>query len=540
MGAHGRPQKKINEEFPQVADFSRCLRELIWAREITKEKLLEAAGVKGHSRLDCYLNGDAVPERRVLEVYFQRPLASFGPLRDAEVQELQVRYEAACQELAPRKATPADRVTILEHDLAAVWRLAGVFAAHNEQNRRVVEELRPALQNLEADLEAAKEQLKDAENAERHSAAQAELLNLQATVNRQELTARALEITGLQGRIQDLEGRLKDALTEVSQHKEAVQELEDNRTLYQYLSRHHRRQINALRKARERDEDKYDRASQEWLRAEDDWRRERAGLTTQVADLQWEVDRLKSENLQASTIFPIQGSAVGPVKLGRPGWHLDATMRDTQAYWDGEQWTGEKRPAPPMVRAASRPKGRHAKPEPREDHESAEAAWQGYCAGYTAAEHAPPRWAASVMAERPFLPEPATQPLLERFGTLVGILGDPIRQAFEAGFWRAIENKCITEGEQDAHLHQIKEAFRTSERVTGGGRHVSHTPVSPTAITIPDLPYALDDVLPTATAGTSPARPLPREGYSPSPPERHNGVVPMWADGSETAHIPGT
>jgi hypothetical protein len=35
------------------------------------------------------------------------------------------------------------------------------------------------------------------------------------------------------------------------------------------------------------------------------------------------------------------------------------------------------------------------------------------------------------------------------------------------------------------------------ERVTGGGRNVRPAQVSPTAVTVPDTSYVLDDIIPT-------------------------------------------
>ncbi|MGI5330941.1 hypothetical protein [Actinomadura nitritigenes] len=475
MGKHGRPRKEINGEFPQVADFSQYLRDLIDARDITKAELLEAAKVKGHGRLDCYLNGEAVPEPRVLEVYFSAPLASFAPLSDTEAQELQVRYEAACQEREPQPAKWADRVAILEYDLTRMRALAILLAKTSEHNRRTAEELGHVLRTIECDLVIAKQQVSEAENAERQSQAQTRMLSFQATWYTHNLTARAMQITTLQDALRGVEAELQEALATISQHEETIRELEDNRALYDRLSVHHRREIATLKQARQQDQDQ--------------WSKERGQLAEQVRKLKAELDSLRNEKPQATEVSPIQANAAGPVEEGRPGWHMDGTTPNLQAYYDGQQWTGEKRPAPPMVRAAIRPKGRHAKPEIDEVERRAEAAWQGYCVGYTAVERSAPGWAVSVMANKPVLPELPAR-LLQRPPVPVYSPEDPARQAFEAGFWHAINNRCISEG-------AIQEAFRNSERVTGGGRHVRPAHVSPTAITVPDTSYALDGIIPT-------------------------------------------
>ncbi|MEV5825256.1 hypothetical protein AB0L25_06760 [Spirillospora sp. NPDC052242] len=482
MGSQGRPKKKINDEYPHVAAFSGCLRDLMEARGLTKEKWLKAAGVKSHSRLDCYINGEAVPEVDVLEVYFVEPLAAVRELDDEEDRRLWALYRAARDELPPKKATSADQVSVLKSRLAAaddtiarLWDLVRMFAAHGEENRRTAEKLRAALRQLEADLAAAKMQLKEAENAARQGHAQAEWLKIQTTWFSHNMTRRAMEIVGLHRHARDLEAELVRSLQTIARQGETIQQLEVKLLLYDRLSAHQRRVIAALRNSRVDDEGRYRRTLAEWDRCARQWEQERWALAGQVADLRRRVDRLKAENLQIGAVSPAQGNATGAVELGRAAWHLDAADPGLEVYWDGQQWTGEKRPASPATRRAGRSRGRHARPEPAWVERNAAAAWQGYCIGYAAVMRERPGWASSVMARKPALPELPSL-LIPGRPTAVLTVHDPARQAFEAGFWHAIENKCLTEGEG-------KGPFRRSRRGTGGGRHVS-----PTATTVPDLP----------------------------------------------------
>ncbi|GAA4360742.1 hypothetical protein GCM10023088_00070 [Actinomadura verrucosospora] len=488
MGSHGRPKKKINEDFPQVAALSQYLRDLMEARRLTKDRLLAAAGIRGHSRLDCYLNGDAVPEERVLEAFFVAPLETVRELDDDEARTLRERYRAARDERKPRPATHADQVPILEKDLATakkdlaaaeetlkrMWGLVALLTAHGERHRQTAEELREALGHLEAGLAAAKQQLREAEEAERHSNAQAEMLKFQASWFSQKLTQRAMRVDGLHEHARVMETSLVKALTRISRQGETIQELKDMQLLQERLSAHYRDTIAVLEKAREDDEDKYRRALEEWGQAVRDWDREKATLTGQVEGLQREVERLKARDGQVSPVSLRRGNMAGAVEWGRPGWYLNSTRPDVEAYWDGQRWTGEKRPAHPAAREMWRPKGRHARPEPTEDERNAVAAWNGYCLCYQLLEHQAPGWAASMIARRP---GSDLRVLLLPLGLMaVPTSDDSAYRSFEAGFWRAIENRCLTEGD-------AQKAFRRSRRNTGGGRHVS-----PTNSTVPDLP----------------------------------------------------
>ncbi|MFV2172662.1 hypothetical protein ACFHW2_13600 [Actinomadura sp. LOL_016] len=242
--------------------------------------------------------------------------------------------------------------------------------------------------------------------------------------------------------------------------------------LYDRLSVHHRRQIAALHKAREDDEAKYRRALHEWDRAVRRWERERARLADQVADLRQRLDRPRAEPVQAGAVSPGRENTAGPVEIGRAGWHVDAAQSTLEVYWDGQQWTGEKRPTSPVVWKAMRPRGRHAQPEPAWVGLAVEAAWQGYCVGFAAAERQRPGWASQVIADRPALPEL----LVDGRPAAVPAPDDPDRYPFEDGLWLAIENRCLTE-------RAVQKSFRRSKRNAGGGRHVG-----PTASTVPDLP----------------------------------------------------
>ncbi|WP_339156238.1 hypothetical protein [Actinomadura luteofluorescens] len=489
MGSHGRPKKKISKDFPQVAALSQCLRDLMDARGLTKDKLLAAAGIRGHSRLDRYLNGDAVPEERLLEAFFIAPLETVRKLDDDEVRTLQQCYRAALDEREPRPATFADQVPILEKDLATakkdlaaaeetlglMWGVVTLLAAHGEKHRQAAEELREALGHLEVGLAAAKQQLREAEKAERHSNAQAEMLKFQGSWFSQKLTQRALQVDSLHEHARVMETSLVKALTRISRQKETIQELKDMQLLQEQHSAHYRDTIAVLEKVREDDEDKYRQAMEEWDQTVQDWDREKAALTGQVEGLQREVERLKADNSQVSPVSLRRGNMAGAVEWGRPGWYLNSTLPDVEAYWDGQRWTGEKRPAHPAARDMWRPKGRHARPEPTQDERNAVAAWNGYCAGYQIVEQAPAGWALSlVRGDIRYDLETLLLPL----GASIAVpaFSDPARKAYEAGFWRAIENRCLTEGE-------AQKAFRKSKRNTGGGRHVS-----PTNSTVPDLP----------------------------------------------------
>lgn len=495
MGSHGRPKKKISGELPQVAALAQCLRDLMDARGVTKERLRAATGIRGHGRLDRYLNGDAVPEERVLEEFFVKPLAAVRELADTEALELRERYAEAVREQPPRRATPADRVPILENDLAAaeetiarVWSLVTLFAAHGEQHRQAAEELREALHDLEARLAAAKVQVREAENAERQSDAQVVWLRLQTTWFSQQMSHRAVEIADLHEHARVLERALMDGATTISRQGEAIRALEDRRLLYDRLSVHHRRQIAALHKAREDDEAKYRQALHEWDRAERRWARERAQLADQVADLRQRLDRPQADPVQVGTVSPRRGNAAGPVEIGRAGWHLDAADSTLEVYWDGQQWTGEKRPTSPAAWKALRPRGRHALPEPAWAERAVAAAWQGYCVGFAAAERQRPGWASQVISDRPALPEL----LVDGRPAPVPAPDDPARYAFEDGLWLAIENRRRTE-------RAVQKSFRRSRRSTGGGRHVS-----PTASTVPDLPRVTDGLLTGPLVGIAP------------------------------------
>lgn len=533
MGSHGRPKKKIAEEFPQVAALAQCLRDLMDVRGVTKDKLLTAAGIRGHSRLDRYLNGEAVPEEKLLKAFFLKPLEAVRELDDEEERALQERYRAAVEEQPPRKATPSDQVPILENDLAAakndladaekkierVWRLVALFAVNGEQHRQVAEELRGALRQVEAGLAAAKQQLRDSEEAERQSHAQTEALKFQASWYTQNLTQRAMEIDSLHEHARVMEASLVKALQTISRQGETIQELEDKQLLNDRVSALFRSTIASLEKARSDDEAKYRRALDEWDQAVQGWEREKTELTGQLEKLQREAER-KAENSQVSVVSPEQVNAAGAVVMGRAAWHPDGSVPNLEAYWNGHRWTGEKRPAHPAVRKTWRPKGRHAKPEPAEVERNAAAAWQGYCIGYQVMEHQPPGWASSIMAHKPYLPT-----LLMPRHPMGSLTADaPARQAFEGGFWHAIENRCLTEGE-------VQKSFRRSKRHTGGGRHAS-----PTNSTVPDLPLVNDALVIDPAVFDPPgiASAIPR-----SPEHLHQGDG-SWSTGmaepQETEH----
>ncbi|RSN48282.1 hypothetical protein [Actinomadura sp. WAC 06369] len=119
-------------------EFVEYLDEVIRART-SHNRLIKAAGV-GNGKLATYLNGEHVPDWRVVEHYILRPLTEgFTPaVRVEEVETLRRLHREACAVQAPRPPTHKDQIAFLEQDLAQAWR------KRDEVQRRLDEALRQA------------------------------------------------------------------------------------------------------------------------------------------------------------------------------------------------------------------------------------------------------------------------------------------------------------------------------------------------------------------------------------------------------------
>ncbi|MFD0900395.1 hypothetical protein [Actinomadura sediminis] len=71
----------------------------------------------GHSKLPHYLDGRAVPDRRVLQHYVLRPLGKFRPVEPVELATLMELHREACEVQPPKEPTRDDKITFLEQDL---------------------------------------------------------------------------------------------------------------------------------------------------------------------------------------------------------------------------------------------------------------------------------------------------------------------------------------------------------------------------------------------------------------------------------------
>lgn len=101
---------------PQVVEFVDYLVELRKAR-MTQKEHFEALGV-GNTKLIPYLKGDAVPDARVLVVYFIAPFNDKRELTTDEHVQLVTLHRRACAAHPPREPTDDDKVAFLKHDLA--------------------------------------------------------------------------------------------------------------------------------------------------------------------------------------------------------------------------------------------------------------------------------------------------------------------------------------------------------------------------------------------------------------------------------------
>jgi hypothetical protein len=175
MPQHRTGKTTIKAAYPEVEAFATYLDQMIKSRT-SENKFLQAAGV-GKTKLSTYLEGIEVPDKRVLEYYFRRPLEGFRPLSDTERQTLWERYRQACGVQDPKEPTPPDKVNFLEEDLAQARaeladlteRLKGalkqktaasVQVARMRQDREI---LRAQLQELTAQASALQRELEDSE-----------------------------------------------------------------------------------------------------------------------------------------------------------------------------------------------------------------------------------------------------------------------------------------------------------------------------------------------------------------------------------------
>ncbi|MBA8957723.1 hypothetical protein ACFQU9_48255 [Actinomadura namibiensis] len=110
---------------PEVRAFLEYLLELRAAR-MTQKEHFEWLGI-GNTKLMPYLKGDAVPDPRVLSVYFVAPFNDKRELTPEEHVQLITLHRAACEAHPPREPTDDDKVDFLKHDLQRSQRLAAEF-----------------------------------------------------------------------------------------------------------------------------------------------------------------------------------------------------------------------------------------------------------------------------------------------------------------------------------------------------------------------------------------------------------------------------
>ncbi|WP_344457570.1 hypothetical protein, partial [Actinomadura kijaniata] len=125
MAKHGKDMIGDAARKPEVRAFLEYLLELRAAR-MTQKEHFEWLGI-GNTKLMPYLKGDAVPDPRVLSVYFVAPFNDKRELTPEEHVQLITLHRAACEAHPPREPTDDDKVDFLKHDLQRSQRLAAEF-----------------------------------------------------------------------------------------------------------------------------------------------------------------------------------------------------------------------------------------------------------------------------------------------------------------------------------------------------------------------------------------------------------------------------